>query len=333
MTELSRRGFLKRGLAAGAAGAALLYGLDPAKAQAAPVRMASVIDLTKCDGCKGRETPLCVSACREQNQERFPEPQKPIHNYWPQKRHEDWSEQRHLTNRLTPYNWTYVERVTVEVDGKPEQISIPRRCMHCDNPTCMNVCPFSAIEQHAEGPVQINESTCMGGAKCRDVCPWGIPQRQAGVGLYMDLIPEYLGGGVMYKCDGCIDQIKDGEVPACQSACPTGAVRFGPRAEIFAAAQARAAAIGGYLYGDKENGGTSTLYVSKVPFEQIDAAIKAKKAEAKDTKPGRPAMPVAVGNFIDTPNGMALSLLIAPVAGVAAAVVAAAKAMKRGEVE
>ncbi len=335
MTEMSRRGFLKRSLTAGAVGAGILYGLPGGGVAAAGsyVPMGSVIDLTKCDGCKGKKAPLCVSACRTKNADKFPEPEKPIMDYWPQKKHEDWSDKRDLTSRLTPYNWTYVERVTVEIDGEQEEVSVPRRCMHCENPTCMNICPFSAVEQHAEGIVEIHQTSCMGGAKCRDVCPWGIPQRQAGVGPYMDMIPEYLGGGAMFKCDGCVNLVKQGQSPACQTACPKGAITFGPREEMRALAHKRAEEIGGYIYGESENGGTSTFYVSKVPFEKIDAAIRKAKADAKDDKPGRPTMPVNIGNLLDTPNGMALSMLIAPVAGIAAAVVGAAKIMKKGEEE
>jgi hypothetical protein len=32
-----------------------------------------------------------------------------------------------------------------------------------------------------------------------------------------------------------------------------------------------------YIYGDKQNGGTSTLYLSKIPFEKIERALKEKK--------------------------------------------------------
>lgn len=331
MKEVTRRTFLRRGATAGAVGAGLLYGWNrQAKAAGPGVRMASIIDLTRCDGCASLETPACVTACRTKNGDRFPEPQQPITNYWPQKRKEDWSKQRHLTNRLTPYNWTFVEKVQVDMDGGAVQVSVPRRCMHCDDPTCMNICPFSAVEQHAEGPVQIHSDSCMGGAKCRDVCPWGIPQRQAGVGPYLAIAPEYVGGGAMFKCDGCIDRIKQSEAPACEAACPRGAIQFGPDDEIRALAHQRAEEIGGHIYGEKENGGTSTFYVSKVPFEKIDAAIRKAKQDAKETQPGRPAMPVGVGNFLDTPNGLALSLLIAPIAGVAAAVVGAAREMKKG---
>lgn len=133
----------------------------------------------------------------------------------------------------------------------------------------------------------------------------------------------------MFKCDGCIDLVKEGKQPACQTACPKGAITFGPREEMRELAHRRAEEIGGYIYGETENGGTSTLYVSRVPFEKIDAAIK--QAKAKDAKPGRPGMPVGIGNFLDTPNGMALSMAIAPIAGIAAALVGAARIMKKGD--
>lgn len=331
MSEMSRRGFLKRSLGAGAAGASILYGLAPSTAAAGTVPIGSVIDLTKCDGCKGEAAPLCVSSCRTKNADHFPDPVKPISDYWPQKKHEDWSNKRGLTTRLTPYNWTYVETVTVEVEGAQETISVPRRCMHCDNPTCMNICPFAAIEQHPEGVVEIHQDSCMGGAKCRDVCPWGIPQRQAGVGPYLNLAPEYVGGGAMFKCDGCIDLIRQGEAPACQSACPRGAITFGPREEMRQLAHRRAKEISGHIYGETENGGTSTFYVSRVSFEQIDAAIRQAKSAANDSGPGRPTMPVGVGNYLDTPNGVALSMVVAPVASIAAAVIGAARLMKKGD--
>jgi len=125
-----------------------------------------------------------------------------------------------------------------------------------------------------EGPVVINTRTCLGGAKCKSVCPWHIPQRQSGVGLYLKLLPNFIGNGVMYKCDLCYHRLKEGRPPACVEACPHRAMVFGPRAEIIALAEERRREIGGYLYGLKENGGTSTIYVSEVPFEEIDRHIR-----------------------------------------------------------
>jgi len=327
---LTRRDFCKRVAAAGAL-SLLALGKKTAPAlaaSAAKAGKATVIDLTKCNGCKGSAVPECVLACREHNRERFPKVQYPIKYYWPQKKYEDWSDKKDLTTRLTPYNWTFVDQVTVEHQGKTEQVFIPRRCMHCDHPTCLKLCPFSAIRKDSSGAVIIDDGICFGGAKCRDVCPWGIPQRQAGVGLYLKVAPELAGGGVMYKCDLCSDLIAQGDEPACVKACPQGALQFGSKDEMRALAYNRAAEINGYVYGDKENGGTSTFYVSKVPFEVIDAAIKKDKAAKGDTAPGRPPMPVSVKNYLDTTQGLALSTFIAPIAGMALAGVTAYRTLK-----
>jgi hypothetical protein len=43
-------------------------------------------------------------------------------------------------------------------------------------------------------------------------------------------------------------------------------------------AHERAREINGFIYGENENGGTATLYVSKVPFEKIDARLREKRS-------------------------------------------------------
>jgi Fe-S-cluster-containing dehydrogenase component len=328
--SITRRDFFKRSTAAGLLGTFAAAGLNR-PIQAAELgleKLGTLIDLTKCDGCSSLDTPLCVTACRRHNQTRFPEPQKPLKLYWPQNKVEDWSNKRNLIERLTPYNWTFVDQVKVDHNGSEYVLHIPRRCMHCDNPTCMKLCPFSAISKDASGAVSIDDDICFGGAKCRDVCPWGIPQRQAGVGLYLKIAPDLAGGGVMYKCDLCVDQLAQNQKPACISACPKGALSMGPRSEIRALAYQKAQEINGYVYGDKENGGTATFYVSPVPFEKIDQAIKKDKSTKKDTSPGRPGMPVDVENYLETEKGLFLSAMIAPFAGAAAAGFTAYRTLK-----
>lgn len=333
--SFSRRAFLKGTTVASLLGALSVTGLaKPVLAKEAKgENLGTLIDLTKCDGCVDYDTPLCVNSCRLHNQDRFPEPQKPIKNYWPQKKFEDWSDKKDLTKRLTPYNWTFVEQVSVEHDGVEQKVFIPRRCMHCDNPTCLKLCPFSAINKEETGAIVIDDQVCMGGGKCRDVCPWGIPQRQAGVGLYLKIAPDLAGGGVMYKCDLCKDLLANNQEPACVQACPKGAIAIGPKEEVRDLARKKAQAIGGYIYGDKENGGTSTFYLSKVPFEKIHQAIQADKKETNDTSPGRPGMPVNVENYLDTEKGLFYGALIAPIAGIAAAGVTAYKTMTRDKEE
>jgi len=207
---LSRRAFLRTGTLVVAAGAAGIGGgADPAEAKGGA--FATLIDLSRCNGCKGEPIPKCVAACRHINEHKFPVPQEPIKDLWPQKTHDDWSKRTGVMDQLTPYNWTAVQ--TVRVDG--EDLFVPRRCMHCDNPPCANLCPFGALSQNPDSSVIINPDLCLGGAKCKAVCPWGIPQRQSGVGLYLKLQPMPAGGGVMYKCDLCHDLLQKGRVPAC----------------------------------------------------------------------------------------------------------------------
>ena len=311
MKPISRRQFLQRTAAASAIGAAMLTGVHTT-GQASASPMATVIDLTKCDGCPGEKTPQCVSACKSKNQSRFPQPVKPILDYWPRKGFEDWSDKQPLTNRLTPYNWTYVQQVTV--NGKT--VNIPRRCMHCENPPCAKLCPFSAFTINSDSSVVIDPDVCFGGAKCRDVCPWGIPARQAGVGLYMKLAPTYGGGGVVYKCDMCHDLVGKGQQPACVTACPRQAMTFGPKEAMKKLAQERKQAVNGHIYGMKENGGTATYYVSPVSFADINKALK-EKGEL-DGKPGRSDLP-AVSSKMDEFDNLTAAMFLAPVAGMFAA--------------
>lgn len=334
MSKITRRSFLNRsGKAAAIVGTATIVGV-PQKTEASSTgkgrAYGTMIDLTLCDGCEHLDTPACVMACKNKNQTNFPEPIEDIQNYWPQTHYEDWSDKRDLTNRLTPYNWTYIQKVKVADDkGLEHELFIQRRCMHCDNPPCANLCPFGIHNKTEEGAVVIDTDYCMGGAKCRDTCSWGIPQRQAGVGLYLKLLPKFAGGGVMYKCDFCHDLLAQNQMPVCQTACPRGAIQVGAKDDMLSQAKARAKEIGGYIYGDKENGGTSTFYVSPVAFDKINQALK--EQGVVDGKVGAPHMKPEVENMLNTTKGYALTTMIAPVAGIFAAGVMAHKTMKEEE--
>ncbi|ANE35747.1 dehydrogenase/reductase, iron-sulfur cluster subunit [Campylobacter iguaniorum] len=279
--------------------------------------MMSIIDLDLCDGCAGREVPLCVSSCQEKNKDKFPKPTKQMMDYWPQTKHEDYSGKKDDISRLTPYNWTYVQNV--EVGGK--SMFIPRRCMHCDNPPCQKLCPFGVISKSDEGAVDIDKDFCFGGAKCRDACPWGIPQRQAGVGIYLKVAPKLAGGGVMFKCDMCKDLLAEGKKPTCETSCPKSAIKFGKRSQILELLKDEKREI----YGLKENGGTSTVYVSSVKFEDIDEAL-AKKHE-NQPKMGRPHI-TRINNPLEKSQNLAAATVMAPIAGVLGATFAALKSVR-----
>jgi Fe-S-cluster-containing dehydrogenase component len=178
--------------------------------------------------------------------------------------------------------------------------------MHCRNAPCVNLCPFGSAYTQKNGIVRIDDRTCFGGAKCKKVCPWHIPQRQSGVGLHLDVLPQYAGNGIMYKCDRCYQKVAQGELPACIEACPEDVQEIGPRQVIIEKAKALVADSGGFLYGAEENGGTNTIYVSPVPFEVLNQSIA--------TAPGQPHFK-SVADSMAAPNRMAAALALAPVAG------------------
>jgi formate dehydrogenase iron-sulfur subunit len=304
--DISRRHFLASLGTLGIGAASLLL---PGTAQAAKGRpdeeLVSLHDLTKCVGCGA-----CVEACREANGHKFPEPVRPFPTMYPETvKVEDWSTKRQVTDRLTPYNWLYIQTARGQYQGQRFEVHIPRRCMHCQNPPCANLCPWGAAAREDNGIVRIDDKICLGGAKCKTVCPWEIPMRQTGVGLYLKLLPRYGGNGVMFKCDRCADRVAAGKKPACVEGCPYGVQDFGPRSEMVAKAHALARNIGGFIYGETENGGTNSLYVSPVPFDTLDAAAT--------TGPGKPHLS-PVRDMMADEDKLAYAALFAPVAGVIA---------------
>lgn len=319
-TGISRRGLFKlsAGLVAGATGLAAL----PKQLLAAPTegKLATLIDLTLCDGCAGKAQPACISACKQTKNLTIPAPVDPIPSPFPTNLIEDWSKKQGVADRLTPYNRIFVQKSQVTVSGQETTVSVPRRCMHCDNPACATICPFSANTKDKSGAVVIDQELCFGGAKCKTVCPWGIPQRQSGVGIYLKVAKELMGNGVMYKCDLCIDRIKDGKTPACMETCPKKAMTIGPREQIFAEAEKRAKTVNGFLYGMKENGGTSTVYVSPVPIKELEQKLT---PASPDPKKGQPMLKPGIARKMAESDGMGKAVLAAPAIGLVAGLVGA----------
>jgi len=306
--QIGRRSFLQI-----TAGVTVLSGIGlPKKAFAGTDKqLSTLIDLSLCDGCVDRKVPACVSSCKAINKDKIPQVVENIPEPWPRKTIEDWSKKKEVFKRLTPYNFIYVHKAQIDEAGGRKTIFVPRRCMHCDSPACATICPFSANHKEKNGAVVIEQNQCFGGAKCKDVCPWEIPQRQSGVGIYLHVLPGYMGNGVMYKCDLCNERLKAGKLPGCVEACPRKAMLIGPRPEIEKIAKERAWAMNGFIYGKKENGGTSTLYVSPVSFEKI--------RQTMEKKPGQPDMKPEVGRRMAATDPLGKAVLAAPVLGVVAA--------------
>jgi hypothetical protein len=108
----------------------------------------------------------------------------------------------------------------------------------------------------------------------------------------------------------------EGKLPGCVEACPREALLIGTRHTIEKVAESRAKKMNGYLYGKAQNGGTSTLYVSPVPFEEINKTIL--------KKPGQPDMKTDVKRRMAGTDPLAKTVLAAPLLGIAAAGMAGA---------
>lgn len=140
---------------------------------------------------------------------------------------------------------------------------VRRMCMHCEDPTCVSVCPVGALAKSPEGPVSYDASKCMGCRYCMQACPFNIPQYE----WDSPITPR------VRKCDMCGDRVAAGLQTACATVCPTGATKFGDREELIAEARERIRNNAGryvdHVYGVTEVGGTSVLLLSAVPFESL----------------------------------------------------------------
>ncbi len=98
--------------------------------------------------------------------------------------------------------------------------TVPVICMHCDSPTCAEVCPADAIKKTGDGVVQsARKPRCIACNNCVLACPFGVPKMNVGFELMM-------------KCDMCYDRTSEGRKPMCASVCPSGALTFGTREQI-----------------------------------------------------------------------------------------------------
>jgi Fe-S-cluster-containing dehydrogenase component len=98
--------------------------------------------------------------------------------------------------------------------------TVPVVCMHCEQPTCAEVCPADAIKRTGDGVVQsARKPRCIACGNCVVACPFGVPE------VYEDR-------QIMMKCDMCYDRSSVGKKPMCATVCPSQALFFGTRDEI-----------------------------------------------------------------------------------------------------
>lgn len=214
-------------------------------------RYGVLVDTTLCIGCR-----RCEWACNEWNKN----PNRPIKEF-----EASVNEKKSVfdkVRRTHAGNFTVVNRFKSSKDGKP--IYVKRQCMHCEEPGCLSSCFVDAYRKTDEGSVLYNPHVCIGCRYCMLACPFDVPAYE-----YHDALNPQIT-----KCTMCYDRItNEGFVPACVEICPAGVMRFGKREDLINLAHEKIRSNPGkyvdHVYGEHEVGGTSWLYLSSVPFDQL----------------------------------------------------------------
>jgi formate dehydrogenase iron-sulfur subunit len=143
-----------------------------------------------------------------------------------------------------------------------KRYSAPFHCMHCIDPSCVSACTVGALQQNEDGIVTYDADRCIGCRYCMYACPFEVPNFEWDERF-----------ALIVKCDLCISRLEEGRQPACAATCPTRAIQFGLREDMLHMAHERIESSPGryidHVYGEYENGGTSTFYISPVPFDQL----------------------------------------------------------------
>jgi Fe-S-cluster-containing dehydrogenase component len=169
-------------------------------------RYGMVIDLKRCYGCYA-----CSMACKVANH--------------------------------TPPGVFWARVLMGEVGSYPNTVrqALPVLCMHCEEPSCLEVCPTGATQKLDNGIVIVDKDKCMGCKACIMACPYGARysvekwESYFPDGLELSPLEEFQkkeweeksGCGVATKCDFCADRLAEDRDPACVEVCPAKARIFG----------------------------------------------------------------------------------------------------------
>ncbi|BBO69341.1 hypothetical protein DSCA_32710 [Desulfosarcina alkanivorans] len=232
--------------------------------------MAVLHDTTLCIGCR-----QCEGACNAVND--LPAPEKPFTDLTV------LEEQR----RTTSETYTVVNRKP----GKPEgPVFVKKQCNHCLEPACASACFVNAFQKTREGAVVYDASVCVGCRYCMIACPFEIPTYE---------YDSAFSPRVM-KCTMCHPRVLEGKLPGCVESCPTEALVFGRRDDLLKIARQRIIrrpdTYVDHIYGEREMGGTSWLYLSAVPFDSIGMRTDLGITPAPELTAGAlGAVPIVVG--------------------------------------
>jgi Fe-S-cluster-containing dehydrogenase component len=144
------------------------------------------------------------------------------------------------------------------IDRSQSVQTVPMVCMHCESPTCADVCPADAIKRSGDGRVMTaRKPRCIACSNCVLACPFGVPK----------MMTEF---DLMMKCDMCYDRTSTGRKPMCATVCPSGALLYGTRAEVEALRK-RSRPINEFRFGQQTIRTKVNMMVPKhSTVEQVD---------------------------------------------------------------
>lgn len=142
-------------------------------------RFVMVLDLRKCIGCQA-----CTSVCK-------------IENDVP-----DGSFR------------TFVTETELGEFPDVRKAFLPQLCNHCEEPSCVDVCPTGATFKRKDGIVVVDNQICWGCGYCISACPYD---------------KRYFNSQTKTadKCNFCAGRVDKGLLPACVETCIGGARVFG----------------------------------------------------------------------------------------------------------
>lgn len=146
------------------------------------------------------------------------------------------------------------------VDRSLSPQTVPVICMHCESPTCAEVCPADAIKRTGDGVVQTaRKPRCIACNNCVLACPFGVPKMHTKMSLMM-------------KCDMCYDRTSVGLKPMCASVCPSQALFFGTKEEIEGL-RPRSKPVNTFQFGQQTIRTRVNMMVPRdEPFDLVDVA-------------------------------------------------------------
>ncbi len=203
-----------------------------------------LVDLTECVGCR-----LCEYACKKANDIEA----------GAMKSYDDQSVFR-VKRRPGPMELTVLNSWKPDDGGAPVFAKV--NCLHCNHPACVSACIVGALQKQPDGSVTYDAWKCIGCRYCMVACPFQIPAYE-----YDNVLTPRVR-----KCEFCSTCTNRGELPACVKECPRQVMTYGKRSELLALAHEKITKHPDkyidHVYGEHEVGGTSWMYLSRVPFTQ-----------------------------------------------------------------